>query len=298
MLAAIRYRLRSLLWHRSIFMVPALAQVYRARFGAWPSLLHPRTFNEKLYVRMALDRREILQRMAGKLEARAFVAERLGRSDMQAALLGVIRSLDDAEALALPTHWIMKVSHASGAVRVVTPEEPISPDEMKATIARWLQIDYGRYGLEWCYHGLERVVVVEELLQQDGKVPRDIKFFCFDGKVVYIQVDSSRFDRHTQSIFDLGWNRLDVLVKDYLPDSEPVAKPALLDEMIAAAERLSAGIDFLRVDMFDLGADFKVGELTNYPQGGSGTFKPANWDLEFGSHWKMPKLPVLRGWRR
>ena len=87
-IAQIRHSLRSLVWHRSWFMAPVLALRFRRVFGHWPNPIAPRSFNEKLFVRMAFDRRPILTTFAGKLESRGFVAERLGRSDRQARLLG------------------------------------------------------------------------------------------------------------------------------------------------------------------------------------------------------------------
>jgi hypothetical protein len=294
MIARLRHWLRGQIWHRSWFMALPLARRYRQVFGYWPNPLTPRCFNEKLFIRMAFDRRPILTVMAGKLEARNLVAARLGRTDRQARLLGVARGVEDLAGLDLPERYIAKASHASGLVRIVTPEQPITAGELAGLARDWLAVDYGRYGLEWQYHGVLRAVVFEELLDHRGGVPDDVKLFCFDGRVVYVQIDGDRFVNHGQSLFDRDWNRLAVQVKDYAPPAQEPARPALLDAMIAEAERLSAGIDFVRVDLFDLGERFLVGELTGTPQGGYGTFQPAWWDAEFGTHWTLPSWWKLR----
>jgi hypothetical protein len=296
-IARIRHSLRSLVWHRSWFMAPVLALRYRQIFRHWPNPFAPRSFNEKLFVRMAFDRRPILTIFAGKLESRGFVAERLGRTDRQARLIGVARSVSDLATLDLPQRYIAKTSHASGYVRVVTPEDPISESDLADLVGEWLQIDYGRYGLEWCYHGTAKAVVFEELLERGADVPNDIKLFCFNGRGIYAQCDSDRFVSHAQTLFDRDWNRLDVRVKNYPPHDHPPPRPALFGEMIAEAELLSAGIDYVRVDLFDLGDHFLVGELTPQPQGGTGTFNPPLWDIEFGRPWNLPPFAVLRGWR-
>jgi hypothetical protein len=295
-LARLRYRLRSLAWHRSWFMAPVLALRYRRIFGHWPNPVAPRRFNEKLFVRMAFDRRPILTIFAGKLESRGFVAERLGRTDRQARLLGVARSVSDVATLDLPQRYIAKTSHASGYARIVTPKDPISASDLADLVAEWLQIDYGRYGLEWCYHGTQKAVVFEELLEGGTEVPNDIKLFCFNGRAIFAQCDSARFISHAQTLFDRDWNRLDVRVKNYPPHAHPPPRPALFDEMIAEAERLSAGIDYVRVDLFDLGDHFLVGELTPLPQGGTGSFNPPSWDIAFGRPWKLPSFAVMLGW--
>ncbi len=294
MIARLRYWLRSQLWHRSWFMALPLAQRYRAAFGYWPNPFAPHDFNEKLFVRMAFDRRALLTTMAGKFEARALVAAKLGRADRQPRLLGVAHRPEDIASLNLPPRYIAKASHASGLVRIVTPDAPIAASELSALVAEWLDIDYGRYGLEWCYHNVARSVVFEELLEHQGSVPADIKLFCFDGRVAYAQFDGDRFDAHCQSLFDRDWNRLAVQVKDYQPHINTPPRPALYAAMVAEAELLSAGIDFVRVDFFDLGDHFLVGELTGSPQGGSGVFHPAHWDETFGRHWKLPSWRVMR----
>ena len=295
LLKRLRFWLRGALWHRSWFMAPILAWTYRRNFGHWPNPFAPTRFNEKLFVRMAFDRRPLLTRLAGKMEARAFVAERLGRDDQQAALLGVAYAPGDVAALALPARYIVKASHASGLVRIVTERDPIAPANLAALVESWLAQDYGRYTLEWCYRRVRPAVVFEALLDRDGAPPSDVKLFCFDGRVAYFQIDSARFTGHTQSIFDRDGHWLDIQVKDYPRDAVPPELPALLPEMIDAAERLSAGIDFVRVDLYDLGDRFLVGELTTTPQGGSGYFKPARWDMVFGARWTLPGWRVLRG---
>jgi len=297
-LARLRHSLRNKIWHRSWFMAPALARRYRRIFGYWPNPLAPRRFNEKLFVRMAFDRRPTLTIFAGKLEARGFVTERLGRTDRQPRLLGVARSVADVETLDLPRRYIAKASHASGYVRIVTPQDPISASDLANLVGEWLQIDYGRYGLEWCYHGTQKAVVFEELLERGADVPDDIKLFCFNGRAIFAQCDSDRFVSHAQTLFDRDWNRLDVRVRNYPPHSHPPPRPALFDEMIAEAELLSAGIDYVRVDLFDLGDHFLVGELTPLPQGGAGSFNPPSWDVEFGRPWTLPPFAVMRGWRQ
>ena len=90
-------------------------------------------------------------------------------------------------------------------------------------------------------------------------------------------------------------NGVEILVKleSMNPGGSSKDRPALT--MIDAAERLSAGIDFVRVDLYDLGDRFLVGELTTTPQGGSGYFKPARWDMVFGARWTLPGWRVLRG---
>ena len=62
-------------------------------------------------------------------------------------------------------------------------------------------------------------------------------------------------------------------------------RPPSFDQMLDVARRLSAGTDFVRVDLYNLGGRIVFGELTNYPAGGLRKFDPASFDLTVGSYW-------------
>jgi hypothetical protein len=81
-------------------------------------------------------------------------------------------------------------------------------------------------------------------------------------------------------LFDRSWRRVSVASAD--PD--PVA-PASLARMIVAAEVLAKGIDFLRVDLYEVGGRPLFGEMTFYPGSGLDRFDPVALDHELGAHW-------------
>ncbi len=58
--------------------------------------------------------------------------------------------------------------------------------------------------------------------------------------------------------------------------------------MISVAERLSEGLDFVRVDLYDVSNRIVFGELTNYPDAGKERFDPQEWDAPIGSYWRLP----------
>lgn len=63
--------------------------------------------------------------------------------------------------------------------------------------------------------------------------------------------------------------------------------------MIDYAETLADGIDFVRVDLYELGDKVYFGELTNVPEAGLGRFLPASWDEALGSFWNLPNFRPL-----
>ncbi|MDE7069587.1 MAG: glycosyl transferase, partial [Alistipes sp.] len=62
----------------------------------------------------------------------------------------------------------------------------------------------------------------------------------------------------------------------------PLPRPKHLDRMIELAEKLAAGIAFLRVDFYELDGRIYFGELTFYPGGGLEEFAPEAWDRRLG----------------
>jgi hypothetical protein len=126
--------------------------------------------------------------------------------------------------------------------------------------------------------------LIEPLLKgPDGKLPLDYKFFCFHGKVEFIQVDVDRFTKHTRNMFDRDFNRLPVALK-FPPYPGEVSKPTCLEDMIQIAEILSNREPFIRVDLYECDRPI-FGELTIHPGAGLEHFTPPEWDLRFGARW-------------
>ena len=58
--------------------------------------------------------------------------------------------------------------------------------------------------------------------------------------------------------------------------------------MLEWASILGQDIDFIRVDLYDLGDRILVGELTPYPNGGNKKFRPGSLDAWLGKAWRGP----------
>ena len=57
--------------------------------------------------------------------------------------------------------------------------------------------------------------------------------------------------------------------------------------MIQIAERLAAGLDHVRVDMYECDDQIYVGEITLYPFSGHHPFQPNPADYLLGSYWDL-----------
>ena len=53
------------------------------------------------------------------------------------------------------------------------------------------------------------------------------------------------------------------------------------------AEALSNGIDFIRVDLYEIKGRILFGELTNYPNGGEDEIWPKALSIEVAKNWSQ-----------
>ncbi len=99
----------------------------------------------------------------------------------------------------------------------------------------------------------------------------DYKIHCFNGVPQFIQFIGDRnLAKHSafQSNYDMNWKRLDWVFEDYpafLKSSEP---PTRLRDMEKVAEKLSAGIEYVRVDLYEVNGKIYFGEMTLTPNSG------------------------------
>jgi len=145
---------------------------------------------------------------------------------------------------------------------------------------------------EWAYQVIPpRIFVEERLYPLDGGDLRDYRFYTFDGVVRAINVGSSSYRKNRENIFlTPQWEPIAMTrYVERLPNPLP-ARPANLQEMIAAAQRLCHGIDFMRVDLYGTTRGVMLGEITLYPGGGLPNLPTAcpRFNHWLASFWKHP----------
>ena len=119
-----------------------------------------------------------------------------------------------------------------------------------------------------------------------GPLPWTTSSLHFHGKVHLIQIDGSRFTHHRCALYDRHWQDTGARVQLERFDG-PVREPPNLELMLQTAETLGADLDFVRVDLYDVGNRIYFGEMTSTPGGGFALFRPA-------SHGRAPGPAVGR----
>ncbi|MDF0652901.1 MAG: ATP-grasp fold amidoligase family protein [Nitrospira sp.] len=263
-----------------------LLRRYARIHGKPLSLTNPQTFTEKVFWRMITwnrgDMPSRFRQLADKYAVRAHVAEIVGEK----YLTKLLWHGDDPRAIPfdrLPVEYVIKSSHAAGQVIIVKGQ--VDRDEIIRTVSGWLASDYYWHGRESQYYRIPpRILIEEYLTNDDGSPPFDYKVYCFNGAPEQILVRN-----HTHDIcpfFDTAWKFLDF--SDEVGAVRPwVPKPTNLDEMLALAVKLSAGVGFVRVDFYNVKGRVYFSELTFTPAGGIIKYDPEFWDLKLGEKWDL-----------
>lgn len=205
-------------------------------------------------------------------------------------LYGIYTHFDDIDFHALPNAFTIKTNHDCGGVVIVKDKSRFllgeSLTHARAKITQHLQNNYYWQYREWHYKDIKPYIFIEELLGLDIN---DFRFHCFNGAIGFIQVADAT---HTHNdVFDIHWQELPF---SYLnpKSSRTPTKPQHLDTMLHIAQILSAGFDYMRVDLYSIDSRIYVGELTFTPNGGLGTFEPFSFDMYFGDLWEEARKHI------
>jgi hypothetical protein len=292
----LRTRIRNLLPDDLVDLYVAM-RVHKGQHGRYPNLIRPRTFNEWIARRKALDRRSILTCFADKYAVRSYVAERVG-PHLLTELYWVTRDPTDIPFERLPNSFVVKPTHGSGWVNVVRDKSRLDREALMKQCRTWLDSDYYRLRREWPYKNVVPRVIIEEFIDNGTAEPAsDCRFYVFGGSVELIQVDAGRFVRHERAFLDRHWNELPIRMR-YPPIAGGVPKPWHLVEMLRIAELLGKDMDFVRVDLYDTESRIYFGEITTTPVNGCGQFEPQSMDVQLGKCWEQSAAQLDPGLRQ
>lgn len=250
------------------------------RFGIQYSLMNikePSTFNEKI------NHIKIYRKPAnGHILADKYVVRDLVKSTIgEKYLIPLVGVYSDAKKIPwkdLPNKFVMKANHGSGWNIICTDKRKLDIVNTTQKLSRWLNWNAFYLSREYQYKTIQPCIVCEELL---GYNINDYKFFCFNGIPKIIQVDVGRFSKHERAFFDLDWNLQPFTICYPITNNIP-QRPENLQEMIEVSTKLSKGLEFARIDLYQHNGSIYFGEITLCPEGGKGPIIPSSYDLVLG----------------
>ena len=248
----------------------------------------PKTMNEKLQWLKLYNRKPEYTQMVDKVLAKDYVANLIGQKYI-VPTLGVWDHFDEIDFDKLPKQFVLKTNHSGGSTGVVICKDKTTFDKVSAKkkLERSLKRDISRSLIEWPYRNVKRKILAEEYLGDDLI---DYKFYCFDGEV---DVVMNCIERQTGNpkfyFFDKEWNlrRLNKRGKE-APEGFTLPKPEGMDEMFVIAARLSEGLPFARVDLYNINGIIYFSEITFFPDSGFDSNRLPESDLYFGEKIVLP----------
>ena len=259
------------------------------------NLNNPQTFNEKLQWLKLYDHNPAYTTMVDKYAMKEYVATAVGL-EYVVPTLGVWETFDQINFDKLPEQFVLKCTHDSGGVVICRKKTDFDRRAAKKILSESLRHNYFWNGREWPYKHVKPRIIAEEYLVQDRQISgimtdslTDYKIHCFNGIPKIILVCQNRFVDFREDFYSVEWEHLPVTRPRHKNSDQFVPKPEHLDRMLVVATKLSAGIPFLRVDLYTVGDQIYVGELTFFPNGGIEPFVPAEFDFELGRMLTLPK---------
>ena len=274
-----------------------LKWLYRLKTGCKLDLVHPKTFGEKLQWLKLYDRKPEYTTMVDKYAIKAYVASIIGEEYI-IPTLGVWHKPEDIEWDKLPDQFVLKTTHGGGSCGVVICRDKQTFDCKKAInkLNRSLKQDLYRSLREWPYKNVPRQIMAEQFLEAspEEKDLTDYKWYCFDGEPKYCQVIQDRHDKETIDFFDTEWRHQEffglnsALGATFGPAIVEPDRPIGLETQINIARKLSKGLSYSRIDLYEVNNHEYFGEITFYPMSGFGTFAPAQYNEIFGQMLTLP----------
>lgn len=277
-----------------------LKLLYRMHIGRKLNLSNPITFNEKLQWLKLYNHRPEYTKMVDKYLVRNYITETIGEEYL-IPLIGVWDDPDEIDFDKLPNQFVLKCNHNSGTgLCVCSDKSEVNIETVKNELRKGLEQDYYTLNREWPYKGIPRKIICEKYME-DTSTNRntingllDYKFYCFNGEPRFLYVgyadvrDGVKHDRMTY--LDLNWHKTDFRRPDHDELTFYPAKPSNFDEMIVVATKLSEGIPFVRIDLYNINNKIYFSEMTFFPGSGFSPFSPEEAETTLGSWIELPKI--------
>jgi hypothetical protein len=278
---------------------PVLASkyLYRITMGKKLNLKNPRDFNEKLQWLKLYWQHPLVAKCADKYEVRSYVKD-CGCGEILNELYGAYDDVSEINWDELPKKFALKTTNACGTGIICNDKDKLNKREVFKKLRKWLKIDYGKYFAEIHYSKMKPKIVVEKYLgSEDGVLPFDYRFYCFNGEPKIILFSIDRATELKCGFYDIEWNRINIENKNSkkFNNVRNMPKPECLEKMLEYAKKLSKPFPFVRVDFYNYKNEPVFGEMTFTPNGCMVDYHN-NESLENMGEWiKLPKKYIEVG---
>ena len=268
--------------------LPLLRRKFKRILGYDLNLENPVTLNEKIQWLKFNTTGNDYVRASDKLEMPHFVRELIGDEMCEGIFTEILLETHDPDTIdfeALPRSYVIKPSHGSGWLRIVTQADPPDADDLRRQCKSWLRRKYGHRQFEWPNLQIKPRIMVEELLDCPGQLgARDVKLHMLDGKIRRVMLMADRFGQIRSTRINQDWTAFRGQPD---PPFEEVMGWADMQEIAIA---IGQHFSYVRVDFLSTPTRFALNELTFFSESGLNPMSYEN-DIELGNQLVLPPSP-------
>ncbi|MEC5319394.1 ATP-grasp fold amidoligase family protein [Brenneria populi subsp. brevivirga] len=265
--------------------------MYRKKFGCFPNLSNPQTFNEKILKRKRTEcfDNKLYTNLADKYKVRNYVSTLIGSR----YLIPLIDVYSDASSLKNNIFKInksvIKPNHGSGMV-IFMEDYPTYEKACQTLreVNKWMRIDFSKVACEYHYRHIKRKIIIEKMIGDINNPPTDYKFHIFkkrDSIFFVLQIIERKYGK--KPIFTTYINNFDAPCKGFYSISKEnieIARKAL-DESVSLMNIL----EYARMDWLVHNNELYFSEITLTPAAGYVTGLGKELDLLMGQQWDLPQ---------
>ena len=242
--------------------------IYYEKFNKYPNLDQPNSFDEKLQWLKLNERTDIYTTLVDKYLVKEYIKNTIGE-EFLIPTIGIYDKFEEINFDNLPNQFVIKCTHDSGGLVICRDKSKLDIKNTRKKINASLKNDYYRTWREWPYKNVKRRILIEKYMETNTGELEDYKFYCFDGKVDYVMYCFNRNKNNTKFYYyDKDWNLIRNFSYDGMKAEKNIEKPQNLDKMYEIAKKLSKGMKFVRVDLYNINGKIYFGELTFFPSAG------------------------------
>ncbi|MEL6920745.1 MAG: ATP-grasp fold amidoligase family protein [Pseudomonadota bacterium] len=283
---------------------------FKRMVGYWPNIAFPLTYHEKMFWRRVYDHDPFFELCCDKHGSKALFEALDDPIPAPKTLWIGDRPEDFPDDLMCP--GVIAKMTAGCAQNWFFEQQGVDRRAFDAIFRKWLSKPYGQRQSQWGYRNAPRRLMAEEAVAPGSLDIEELKFHCHNGKVHHITAYRGEKTEFGQSaIFSpdgVRQNVFNTIAKDdptrRLPNDYQL--PTCYERASAAAQTLSVGRDYLRIDFMVTGGRLWAGEVTAYPSAGLMGASDArlirslanNWDMRLSWFVRTPQKGRLEAYRQ
>ena len=236
------------------------------------------TFQDKLNWLVIHDTNKLKGKCSDKILLHYYAKRKIGK-DICNKILKIYHSENEIDINELPNQFVLKANHGSGYNFIVKDKNKFNMTYAKIHLKKWMNIDYGVRRSEFHYSFINKRIFVEEYI---GKNLKNYKFLCYNGKPKYIYVSIKEGNYKYRNFYDMNWNFIPFYCLSEPHPKYHYPKPKFFKLMKKYAKILSQDFKFVRVDLYELENEVRLGELTFIPMNSFFRCKNKEQEIEIG----------------